>query len=449
MTRGIYEDITVLRVARMAAAVIAMSAIAADPASTGNWPQWRGPQADGVAPDADPPVHWDASTNIKWKAPLPSKGSATPIVWNDQVFVVTATPTDRVATAADLPTPDTRFPVKTDAPKNFYRFEVLGIDRGTGRLRWRHTAAEKVPHEGHHPSHSYAAGSPATDGKQLYVSFGSFGIYCYGLDGHLRWQRDLGRLHSRLGWGEAVTPVVHGDCLLLNWDQEADSALYCLDVHTGATRWRVPRDEKTSWNAPLVVDHKGRTQVIVNATDHIRSYDLTTGKQIWQCGGMTVNAIPSAVASADTVYVMSGYRGSAAVAISLDAKGDVTDGSAVKWRYDRGTPYVPSPLLVGGRLYFTQANTNLMTCLDAATGKPLIDRERLPGMGDFYASPIAAAGRLYFVDRNGTTLVLRQADKLEVLATNKLDDPIDSSPVAVGRQLILRGEKFLYCIESR
>jgi outer membrane protein assembly factor BamB len=424
-------------------------AIAVSPDQPANWPQWRGPNADGVAPDADPPIHWDATTNIKWKAPLPSRGSATPIVWGDQVFVVAATPTDRVATAADLPPRDPRFEVKTSAPKTFYRFEVLSFDRATGSVRWRHTAAEKMPHEGHHPSHSYAAGSPATDGKQLYVSFGSFGIYCYDLDGHPRWKRDLGRMHTRLGWGEAVTPVFHGDSLLLNWDQEADSALYCLGAATGETRWRVPREERTSWNTPLVVEHNGRTQVIVNATGRIRSYDLATGKELWQCGGMTPNAIPSAVTAGDVVYVMSGYQGSAVVAISLDATGDVTDGPAVKWKHGRGTPYVPSPLLVNGRLYFTQANTNLLTCLDTATGKPLIDRERLPGVSSFYASPIAAAGRIYCVSQSGTTVVLKQSDKLEVLATNKIDDPMDACSVAVGRQLFLRGEKYLYCIEAR
>jgi outer membrane protein assembly factor BamB len=412
------------------------------------WPHWRGPHADGTAPGADPPLKWDAATNIKWKAPLPGSGSATPIVWGNQVFVVTAIRTDRVATAADLPPADPRFEVRTDAPKNFYRFEVMSFDRGTGQVRWRHTATERVPHEGHHTSHSYAAGSPTTDGKFLYVSFGSFGIYCYDLDGHLRWSRDLGRLHTRLGWGEAVTPVLRGDSLLLNWDQEADSALYCLDARTGETRWRAERDEKSSWNTPLVVEHAGRTQVIVNGTNRIRAHDLATGKALWECGGMTVNPIPSPVAANGVAYVMSGYKGAAVVAVSLDAIGDVTDGTAVRWRYGRGTPYVPSPVLVNGRLYFTQANVNLLTCLDATSGKPLIDRERLPGTGEFYASPIAAAGRLYFVDRDGTTLVLKQSDKLEVLATNRLNDAVDASPVAVGRQLFLRGAKSLYCIEE-
>src|SRR5262249_6253607 len=246
-----------------------------------NWHQWRGPLANGTAPKGDPPVSWDASTNIKWKAELPGRGSATPIVWGDQVFVVTAIKTDRTADAADLPRTDPKFQKNTKPPTNYSQFVVLSFDRDTGKLRWKQTAAEKVPHEGHHQTHSYAAGSPTTDGKYLYVSFGSFGIYCYDLAGKPQGQRGLGRLNTALGWGEAVTPAVHGDNLLLNWDQEADSALYCLDARTGQTRWKADRDEKTSWNTPLVVEHKGKWQVIVNATEYIRGYDLETGKELW------------------------------------------------------------------------------------------------------------------------------------------------------------------------
>lgn len=416
---------------------------------TGNWPHWRGPEANGVAPKADPPLTWDAATNIKWKASLPGRGSATPIVWGDQVFIVTAIPTTRVAEPADLPKADPTLVRKTTAPNVYHQFVVLAFDRATGKLRWKQTAAEKVPHEGHHASHSYAAGSPTTDGRFLYVSFGSFGIYCYDLDGKLQWQRDLGRLSTRLGWGEAVTPVIHGDSLLLNWDQEKDAALVCLDAKTGKTKWRVERDDKTSWNTPLVVEHQGRTQVIVNGTKRIRSYDLKDGAEIWQCAGMTINAIPSPVAVNGIVYVMSGYTGAGAVAVPLDSKGDLGADGKVVWRASKGMPYVPSPLLAGNRLYFTQTNSPIYTVLDIKTGQPLVDRERLPDVTSFYASPIAAAGRIYLVDRTGTTLVLRQADRLEVLATNRLDDPIDASPVAVGRQLFLRGAKYLYCIQGK
>ena len=432
----------------LACVVLTLSTVRAeDPRD--NWPHWRGPEANGVAPTADPPVQWDEKTHIKWKAPLTGPGSATPIVWGDQVFVLTATDTGRKANPADMPKPDPRFQTKTEPPTNYYRFEVHSLDRKTGKPRWEKTATEAVPHEGHHETHSYAAGSPTTDGKFLYVSFGSFGIYCYDLDGNLKWKRDLGRLHTRLAWGEAVTPVIYGDSLLLNWDQEVDSALICLDAKTGETKWKTPRPEKTSWNTPLVVEHKGRTQVIVNGTDRIRSYDLADGKEIWQCAGMTVNAIPSPVAANGIVYCTSGYTGEPkVVAISLDAKGDVTGKEAVVWQHKGGTPYAPSPLLLGDRLYFTQSNNALLTSLDLKTGKPVIDRERLAGPTGFYSSPIAAKGRIYLVGRNGTTLVLKAGDTLEVLATNKLNDTIDASPVAVGKQLFLRGEKYLYCIEN-
>jgi outer membrane protein assembly factor BamB len=414
-----------------------------------NWPQWRGPLANGTAPHGAPPVHWDEKTNVKWKIALPGDGSATPIVWGDQVFVLTAIDTGRVADAAVLAKDDPRFEKKTKAPTTYHQFVVLSFDRTTGKERWRQIATEQVPHEGHHPSHSYAAGSPTTDGRFLYVSFGSRGIYCYDLAGKLQWRRDLGNMKTRYGWGEAVTPVIHGDTLIVNWDQEADSFLIALDARTGATRWKKDRDEPTSWNTPLVVEYKGRTQVIINGTKRARSYDLATGELLWQCGGQTVNAIPSPVAFDELAICVSGYRGAAARAIPLDATGDVTDSPRIAWRHDKGTPYVPSPLLAGDRLYFTQANNALLTCLDAKTGKVLIDRERLPDLGDLYASPVAAAGRIYLTDRDGTTLVLRQGDKLEVLATNRLSDPIDASPVVVGRQLFLRGHHYLYCLEAK
>jgi outer membrane protein assembly factor BamB len=419
------------------------------PGRLDNWHHWRGPEANGTAPRADPPLTWDAEKNVRWKAPLPGRGSATPIVWGDQVFVLTAVKTERTAAAEDLPKADPRFEKKTTAPANFYRFLVLSFDRRTGALRWQRTATEAVPHEGHHETHSYAAGSPTTDGHSLYVSFGSRGVYCYDLDGNLRWRRDLGRLNTRLGWGEAVTAVVHGNSLLLNWDQEADSALVCLEAGTGRTRWRAERDEKTSWNTPLVVGHAGRSQVVVNGTNRVRGYDLETGRELWQCGGMTVNAIPSPVAAGGVVYCVSGYRGAAALALPLDGRGDLTDSDRVLWHTGRGTPYVPSPLLAGGRLYFTQGNDAFLTSLDVRTGRPILDRVRLPHAGSFYASPVAAAGRIYLVDRAGTTLVLEQSDALKVLAVNRLDDTVDASPAAVGRQLFLRGEKYLYCLEAQ
>lgn len=414
-----------------------------------NWHHWRGPNADGSAPTADPPVRWDAKTNIKWKAELPGKGSATPVVWGDRVFVLTAVKTDRVAKPDELPPPDPKFKVNTAPPTNFYKFLVLCFDRNTGKKLWEKIAAERVPHEGTHETHSYAAGSPTTDGKFLFASFGSFGTYCYDLDGTLKWSRDLGPLHTRLGWGEAVTPVIAGDSLLINYDQEADSALYCLDAATGKDRWVAKRDEKTSWNTPLVVEHAGRKQVITSGTTRVRSYDLATGEPIWKCAGMTTNSIPSVVKFGDSAIAMSGYKGAAAVSVPLGSKGDLGEGDRVNWRVKPGTPYVPSPVLVDDKLYFTGGNDAQLTVLDAKTGKAVIDRERLPQVKAFYASPVTAAGRVYFTDRSGTTVVLRAGDTLDVLSVNKLNEPIDASPVPVGKQLFLRSDRTLFCIEEK
>jgi outer membrane protein assembly factor BamB len=413
-----------------------------------NWHQWRGPLANGVAPHGKPPLKWDAMTNVKWKVPLPGRGSATPIVWKDQIFVLTAIDTGRAADPSALPKPVPGLKKMTKPPTSLHQFVVLCFDRNTGKRIWQQIAAEQVPHEGHHPTHSYVGASPTTDGHYLYVSFGSRGIYCYDLAGKLQWQRDLGLMQTRLGWGEGISPVVHGDTLIMNWDQEVGSFIVALDARTGKTRWQMDRDELTGWSTPTLVEHNGRTQVIVNATKRVRSYDLATGKLIWECGGQTANAIPSPVVRDGVVYCVSGYTGTSAMALPLDATGDITDTAKIIWRHSGGTPYVPSPLLYGDRLYFTQSNNAILTSLDIKTGKPVIDRVRLPGINSVYASPVAAADRLYFVGRDGTTLVLKHSDKLEVLASNRLDDPIDASPAVVGKQLFLRGEKNLYCIEE-
>lgn len=430
---------------------LALTARAQNPKEAENsWHQWRGPNADGSAPKADPPTKWDAKTNIAWKAELPGRGSATPIVWGDRVFVLTAIKTDRKAKPEELPKVDPKFDVKTEPPTNFYKFVVICFDRQNGQRRWEKVVAEMVPHEGHHATHSYAAGSPTTDGKLLYASFGSFGTYALDFDGTVKWSRtDLGRLHTRLGWGEAVTPVVHGDYLLLNHDQEADSKLICLDPATGKTKWDAKRDEKTTWSTPLVVEHGGKVQAVTNGTARIRSYDLATGKVLWECGGMTVNPIPSPVRFGDSVVCMSGYRGAAALSIPLSSSGDLGDKGKVDWRYAAGTPYVPSPALGGDLLYFNATNDSLITVLNAKTGKPVIEKERLPQAKSFYASPLVAGGHVYFVDRSGVTVVVKKGATLDVVSVNKLDDPIDASPVAVGKQLFLRGEKYLYCIESK
>jgi len=410
------------------------------------WHQWRGPWGSGeAASNAVPPLQWNESMHVRWVADLPGEGTSTPVVWDDQIFVLSAEPTER---KADAP-PVADVTSKTIPPNVFYRFLVTSIDRGTGQVRWQKLATEEVPHEGKHHTHTYAAASPTTDGERLYASFGSRGIFCYTMDGQLLWQNDLGDMKTRFGWGEAVNPSITGDTLIVNWDQEEGSFITALDAKTGQERWRRSRpNEVTSWNTPLITQFKGTTLAIVNGTHRARAYNVENGDVIWECGGQTTNAIPSPLQFDDFVVCMSGYRGAAAFAIPLTSTGDVTESSSLLWKHTQGTPYVPSPTICGSRLYFTAQTTDLMTCLDATTGRPVSERVRLNGPGNTYASPLAANGYVYFLGRNGTTVVVKDGSSPEIVATNTLSGTFDASPVAVGRQLFLRSWTGLYCIQE-
>ncbi|MDZ4689048.1 MAG: PQQ-binding-like beta-propeller repeat protein [Planctomycetaceae bacterium] len=414
-----------------------------------NWHQWRGPDATGVAAHANPPVEWDQTRNLKWKVEIPGHGKSTPIVWGQRVFVIAAVNTGTVVEGATKPEDQPKRQFGITFPNTLYRFVVQCLDRDTGQLLWEKTATEALPHEGHHGDNSHASASPTTDGEFLYVSFGSRGVYCYDLDGQLQWQRKLNDVSTRLSFGEGSSPVVHGDTVLLVRDNETDSRLLAMDVRTGESRWEKKRDESSAWATPVVVEHNGRTQVITNASKRVRSYDLQTGDVIWECGGQVGNVTPSPVLLGEQVICMSGYRGSVAVSLPLAAMGDITDTPQIAWRYDKDTPYVPSPLLYGDLLYFNKVNNGVLTVLDAKTGKPVLEATRLQGISNVYASPVGAADRVYFTSRDGTTVVLKRGTTLELLATNKLDDLVDASPALVGNQIFLRGQKHLYCFENQ
>ncbi len=420
----------------------------ASPSALDNWHQWRGPLANGSAPRGDPPLAWDQQRNIKWKVEIPGVGSSTPIVWDDRVFLLTAIRTDRVDESvppADQQ-PDRPFGIKF--PRHVYQFAVMSLRRADGKIEWQRVVHEGLPHEGHHPDNDFASSSPTTDGKRLYVSFGSRGIYCLGLDGETKWSRRLGEMKTRLSFGEGTSPTLHEDSLIVNWDHDGPSRIFVLDAHSGDTRWQKDRDEMSAWSTPLVVEAAGKTQVVVNGSNRVRSYDLASGDLIWECGGQVKNVTPSPVAHRGLVFCMSGYKGSAVVAMPLDATGDISGTSRIAWQHERGAPYIPSPLLVGDVLYYTQSNSAIVSCVRAATGEPLYGRQRLPGLRKIYASPVAAAGRVYIVDREGTTIVLAAGSEMKVLATNRLDDPIDASPAIVGNELFLRGQRYLYCIAA-
>lgn len=351
----------------------------------------------------------------------------------------------------NLPPPDQqpKRPFGITYPNTLHQYVVLCLDRHTGDELWRKIAIEKIPHQGHHGDNDFASSSPTTDGKQLYAWFGSAGLFCFDLDGNLQWQRDLGEVKTRLSFGEGSSPVVHGDRLILVRDNEDQSKIHVFDTKTGATIWEAERNESSAWATPLVVEQSGMTQVITNGKNRIRSYDLKDGRLIWECGGQVSNVTPSPVVLDDTVYCMSGYRGSALQAIPLSAAGDITETGTILWAKSRGTPYVPSPLLFDGKLYFNQSNQGILSCLDAITGQAIFSQTRLPDIRQLYSSPVASGNRIYVTGRGGTTLVLKRGPKFEVLATNKLDDEVNSSLALVGDEIFIRGRNFVYCIAER
>jgi outer membrane protein assembly factor BamB len=400
------------------------------------WPQWRGPMASGVAPQADPPLQWSETNNVKWKTAIPGDGNSTPIVWGNRVFILAAKPAGQGG--GD----------DSEIPTQAYQFIVLCYDRQTGKMLWQKIARQEVPHEGHQQNNTYASASPVTDGKVLCAFFGSRGLHCYDLDGNLKWEKDFGKMRTRNGFGEGSSPALSGDTVVIYWDHEGADFITAMDKNTGKELWRQPRDEATGWSTPLIIEHDGRRQVIVNATRKVRSYDLATGKELWECGGQTANAIPTPVASADAVYVTSGFRGSALQAIKLGRTGDLTGTDAILWSRDKNTPYVPSPLLVDNFLYVVTGNNAILSCFDAATGQPEFEHERLEGIYNIYASPVAAKDRVYVLSREGVCLVLKKGPKPEILATNKLDDQTDASLALAGKEIFVRGHHNLYCIAA-
>ncbi len=426
--------------------VLLSFAATANAQSTNYWPQWRGPDFNGMA-RGDAPTKWSDTENIKWKVAIPGRGFSTPVVWGNKIFLTTAVPTGKTGNAPS----DGRHPNGGAGANQEQQFTVLCLDKKTGKTLWQKVAKTAVPHEGYNRTYgSFASNAPTTDGKYVFAFFGSRGIFCFDLDGKLIWEKDLGvRLRMRNEFGEGTAAVVHGDTLILNFDQETDSFIVALNKANGKELWRAKRDEVSTWATPLVVEHNGRKQVVVNATSKIRSYDLQTGKTIWECAGLGLNAIPAPLHHDGIVYAMTGHRDPKLLAIKLGKEGDLTGTDAIVWSETRGLSYTPSPVLHEGKFYALTDN-GLFSCFDAKTGTPFYHRVRLPKPYNFKASPVGANGKLYLASEDGDILVVKMGEKFEVLATNTLEDQVFiASPVIVENEIYLRSQNTLFCVSEK
>lgn len=407
-----------------------------------DWLQWRGPFNTGMAA-GDAPLRWSDSSNIRWKIAVPGKGHSTPLIVGNRLFLTTAVPTGR---RSDVGPNRSRAGGGADAGLE-HRFEVLAIDRETGKIVWQRTATVATPHEGYHRTYgSFASNSPATDGKRLFAFFGSRGLYTYDLNGNLLWQKDFGvRMRMDQAFGEGTGVTLHDDRLLLHFDHLDRGFLAMLEPDTGREIWRIPRTERFNWAAPFVAAHDGKRQVVVNGLT-VRSYEFETGKLIWEAAGLGENSIPQPVQHGDLVFAMSGHTIKMIMAIRLGRTGNLSESNAIAWSTSRGAPYTPSPVVHQNRLYVV-TDTGLLSNFNAATGQPLYQQMRLPKPYNFKASPVGANGKLYLATEEGDVVVVRMGDQFEVLATNTLtDQSFISSPVITGGDIYLRSQTHLFRI---
>lgn len=423
--------------------------VSAQAQTAAHWPQWRGPFFNGVA-RGDAPTVWNDTTNIKWKTQIPGRGFSTPVIWGNQIFLTTAIP---IGKPAEVPPATEQGGNRRPAagPPVEHQFVVLSLDRATGKILWQKTARTATPHEGFHRAYgSFASNSPATDGKYVYASFGSRGIYCYDFNGKLIWEKDLNvQMKMRNAFGEGSAPLLHGDRLFLVFDHEEGDFIVALDKRNGKELWRAERDEPSSWSTPLAIEHGGRTEIVVPATNKVRSYDAATGKVVWESAGLGSNAIPVPVTQNGIVYVMSGHRDPKLMAIKLGKQGDLTGSDAIVWSHTRGVPYTASPVLYDNKLYVV-TDSGMVSAFNATTGEPYYHQTRLPKSSNLKASMVGANGKLYIATEDGEVVVLKMGEKFEVLGTNTLTDQVFiATPVIAGGELYLRGQNTLFCISDK
>jgi len=423
-----------------------------------NWPQFRGPGATGVAEGTAQPVKFDTSTslNVRWKTAIPGLSHASPVVWGNKVFVVSA-----VSAGKD----ETRFglfgdvaPVKDD-PKHAWK--VYALDKATGKILWEQTAYEGIPKVKRHPKSSHAASTPVTDGKYLIVNFGSEGLYAYSLDGKLLWKQDLGLLDAGwfydvdYQWEYGSSPIIFKNLVIVQADIQKNSFIAAFDIKTGKQVWKTPREELSSWGTPTVYEGATRAELITNGTKAIRGYDPATGKELWHLGPMSEITTPTPFVAHDLIFVTSGYPPVQPIyAIRPGGNGDLTlpqgkdSSDFVAWSKQRGGPYMPTPIVYGELLY-TCSNQGVLTAYNAKTGERVY-QERLGGTGGaFTASPVASDGKIYLSSEDGDVFVVKAGPKYELLAKNPVGEVMMATPAISDGLLIVRTVSHLYAFGEK
>lgn len=386
-----------------------------------NWPQWRGPRGDGSSEDPQLPTTWSATENIQWKVKVPAAGHASPIVWNQHVFLAGVKSDEMVRT-------------------------LTALNRETGEVLWEQQVL-KAPLERIHKLNSRASSTPATDGTRVYVSFlneKQMHVAAYDFQGKEVWSVEPGVFSSVHGY--CSSPILFENLVIINGDHDGDAYLVALDRETGHTVWKTPRENKTrSYCTPIIRDIGGKTHMLLSGSKCVASYDPRTGSRHWIIDGPTEQFVASLVYRHDLLYVTGGFPDRHIMAINPNGSGNITKTNVVWHHLRSGVSYVPSPVAVGD-YFLVAADDGVGTCFEAKTGK-IAWQKRLAG--HYSGSLLTANGLVYFIDDDGVTKVVKPGPELEVIATNEIGDATFTSPAASDGQLFIRGEEYLWCIGKK
>jgi outer membrane protein assembly factor BamB len=416
-----------------------------------NWPQFRGPEALGVADGAEFPDHWGTNENVIWKIEVPGRGWSSPVVWGDRVFLTTVSSEGEI----EVPKKGLYFGgERREPPKATHQWLVLCYDLKSGRELWRQGAHRGTPSTTLHVKNSYASETPVTDGQQVYAYFGNVGLFSFDLDGKPGWSTNWPAVKTRYGWGSAASPVLHEGRLFIVNDNEEKSFIVALDAKTGRQLWHQDRNEASNWATPYVWKNEKRVELITPGRGKVRSYDLE-GRLLWEFGGMSSIVIPTPFSQFGLLYVCSGYVGDKTrpvFAIRPGASGDIslkggeTNNEFIAWYQPTAAPYNPSPLVYGD-VFYVLFDFGFLSARDARSGAQIYEKQRIRNdITSFTASPWAANKKIYALSEDGDTFVFQAGSEYKLLHTNSLDEMCMATPAVAGNRLLIRAMRHLYCI---
>lgn len=405
---------TVPTVAASAPETVAM--VATEGEGSAYWPRWRGPSGQGLAVGSGYPDAWSAKQNVKWRTAVPGRGHSSPVVWADRIFLTTAHEDGRAS--------------------------VLAFRRSDGTLLWEAVGPDRTP-EHTHRKNSLASATPSTDGRLVYASFGNKGLLAVDFDGRVAWHRSLGSFDNY--HGTAGSPLLYRGRLIVYQDHRGGAFVAAFDARTGEPLWRTAREATVGWGTPVAVRVGDRDEIVVSGQHRVTAYEPATGRELWRVDGNTGEVIPTPVVGHGLVFCSSGRAGPT-LAIRPGGRGDVT-GTHVAWKETKGSPFVPSPALHGGRLYMVNDMASIATAYEAATGR-VVWQGRLgeAKREGFSASPVVADDKVFFTNDGGETFVLRAGPEFEVLRVNRLDAAVLASPALVDGRFYFRTQSELLAI---